>query len=250
MTNQIVELPVDTLTLGHDFRIDDDPEALAELVESIRQLGIIQPLLVRKVDGRHEVIAGRRRLSAARHAGLTVVPCIERFLTDDEAIDVTIAENLHRRHLSPIEEGLAFARMRDQGLTQAQIAARVGRSDFHVSVLLQILELPGETRDRIHTGQLAYSKAYDELKRKRGSGTKSRNHDGRKPEDESEIISHWRQRHDRLIAGIRAVIAARDGSDRRILLERLLRLDLEPLKPIESKPDWRQRTKPSRRTAS
>jgi ParB/RepB/Spo0J family partition protein len=239
-TLQVFDAPVDSLDVGHDFRIDDDPVALAEMVESIKALGIIQPLLVRAVDDRFEVLAGRRRLAAARHADLTTVPCIERDDDDEHAIHVTLAENLHRRHLSPVEEGLAYAHLRAQGMTQAAIARQVGRSHQLVSFLLRVVDLPGETRDKIHRGELSYMVAlYPHAKRtgKRQGGDKPRATGG----NESVLITHWRRRHDRMVAGIRAVTAAHPATVQqyRVLLDRLLKLDLKPIDDIAPDRDWR-----------
>jgi ParB family chromosome partitioning protein len=84
-TSVLVELPVDDLTLGDDYRLDDDPDAVAELATSISEYGVLQPLLVRAAPGRMAVVAGRRRDAAVRAAGLDRVPCILRDLTDDQA---------------------------------------------------------------------------------------------------------------------------------------------------------------------
>lgn len=170
----IVMLPVEQLSIGLDFRLDDDPAAVAELAKSIAEIGVLQPLTVRQVSSGWEVVAGRRRLAAARLADVEHVPCQLRTLTDDEAADIALAENLHRRDLSTIEEGLAYARLRDGGLTQTQIGERVGRSQAHVSMLLRVLELPEWLRQKIHRREISYVTALDRWGRKtrgpRGGG--------------------------------------------------------------------------------
>jgi ParB/RepB/Spo0J family partition protein len=234
VASELVEIPLDQLVFGDDFRIDDDPEALAEMVESIRALGVLSPLLVRTGPGGYEVVAGRRRLAAARHAGLSTVPCLVRDYDDDQAVDVTIAENLHRRHLSPVEEAMAYGRLRDtQGLTQVEIAERVGRSQPHVGRMLWILTLPASQRERIHKGNLRYTTLWDHKDRTRTGRRRGSDKRGPQPHDDSELVHHWRRRHDRLVEGIRAVLAAgREPAVLRPMLERLLKVDLTPLDPI------------------
>lgn len=231
----ILMLPVDQLTIGLDFRLDDDAEDLEELALSIGELGVLQALVVRQVKDGWEVVAGRRRLAAARIAGLSSVPCLLRTLTADEAADVALAENIHRRALSPIEEGLAFARLRDQGLNHTQIAARVGRSQPHVSMLLRVLELPEELQAKIHRREMGYTTALDRWGRKRfresgnhGGGDGVRG--GKLTGDTAELVTHWRRRHDRLLAGIHQVVKAKtDTIAMRSMLNRLLQVDREPL---------------------
>lgn len=151
-----MSLPVEVLVPGFDFRIDEIAGDLADLAASIAEHGVLQPLLVRRVNDEWEVVAGRRRLAAARQAGLDHVPCVVRDLGDDQAVDATIAENIHRRNLSPIEEALAYAHLRDTGLTQAAIAKRVGRSQTTVCHLLKLIEFPADVRAEVHAGRLSY----------------------------------------------------------------------------------------------
>lgn len=225
-------LAIASLAIGDDFRLDDDLEQLKELSASIARHGVLSPLLVRPATGGGwEVVAGRRRLAAARLAGLDVVPCAVRTLSEDEAADAALAENMHRRDLSPIEIAWALDRLRKQGLLQKQIAARVGRSSYYVSVVLRLLELPAEVRDKVHTGKMSYTTAYDLWKRKstgRRQGTDARRGYS---ESESVIASHWRRRHDRLLAGLHALLKARpdDVPQFRMMVDRLIKLDVVPL---------------------
>lgn len=118
------------------------PEALKELVDSIRQHGIIQPLIVRQIDGRHELIAGERRWRAAQEVGLTEVPVIIRSATDLEVLELSLIENLQRTDLTPIEEAHGYARLATEfGLRQEDIAVKVGRSRTSVANALRLLDL-------------------------------------------------------------------------------------------------------------
>ncbi len=117
-------------------------EALADLVASIREHGIIQPLVVREVDGRRELIAGERRWRAAQELGLTSVPVITRTATDLEVIELSLIENLQRADLNPIEEAQAYARLAGEfGLRQEDIATKVGRSREAVTNSMRLLDL-------------------------------------------------------------------------------------------------------------
>lgn len=230
----IIMLPVTALALGDDFRLDDDVEALAEMAASIAEHGVLQPLTVRQVADGWEVVAGRRRLAASRMAGLEIVPCLARSLTDDEAVDIALTENIHRRDLSAVEEGLAFARLRDQGLTQVQIAQRVGRSQTHVSMLLRVLDLPVEIRDKIHQRRMSYATALDRWGRKRFREDGEHRDGSHKRSgltgSDSELVSHWRRRHDRLLGGLFAILKARPAhADESLrMIDRLVKLDAQP----------------------
>jgi ParB family transcriptional regulator, chromosome partitioning protein len=123
-------------------RKDFAPDALRELVDSIRQHGIIQPLIVRKVDGRHELIAGERRWRAAQEAGLIEVPVIVRVANDLEVLELSLIENLQRADLNPIEEAQGYARLAGEfGLRQEDIALKVGRSRASVANSMRLLDL-------------------------------------------------------------------------------------------------------------
>lgn len=117
-------------------------DALQELVDSIRQHGIIQPLIVRPVDGRHELIAGERRWRAAQEAGLSEVPVIVRYATDLEVLEISLIENLQRQDLNPIEEAQGYARLASEfGMRQEDIALKVGRSRAAVANAMRLLDL-------------------------------------------------------------------------------------------------------------
>ena len=117
-------------------------ESLQELVESIRQHGIIQPLLVRAVDGRYELIAGERRWRAAQQIGLSEVPVIVRSASDRDVLELSLIENLQRADLSPIEEAQGYARLASEfGMRQEDIAQKVGRSRAAVANAMRLLDL-------------------------------------------------------------------------------------------------------------
>src|SRR5271156_2962221 len=147
-------------------RINFDKERLAELTLAIQSQGIIEPLIVRRIDApendgpRYELIAGERRLRAARAAGLETVPVVVRELDDRAALEMSLVENIVREDLNAVEEGLAFFRLVDHfGLTQDEIAARVGKSRPYVSNSIRLLELPQPILNMIALGQLTAGQA-------------------------------------------------------------------------------------------
>ena len=141
-------------------RKDFARDALAELVESIRQHGIIQPLVVRDVAGRHELIAGERRWRAAHEAGLATAPVITRIATDLEVLELSLIENLQRADLSPIEEAQAYARLAGEfGLRQEDIAQKVGRSRAAVANSMRLLDLHPQVQAWLTQGLLSVGHA-------------------------------------------------------------------------------------------
>jgi len=154
--------PVGSITAGEfQPRINFDKERLAELTRAIQSQGIIEPLIVRRInapdaDGpRYELIAGERRLRAARAAGLEAVPVVVRELDDRAALEMSLVENIVREDLNAVEEGLAFFRLVDHfELTQDEIAARVGKSRPYVSNSIRLLELPQPILNMIAKGEL------------------------------------------------------------------------------------------------
>ena len=141
-------------------RKDFARDALAELVESIRQHGIIQPLVVRSVGGKHELIAGERRWRAAQEAGLTQVPVITRVATDLEVLELSLIENLQRADLNPIEEAQAYARLSNEfGMRQEDIAQKVGRSRAAVANSVRLLDLHEQVQTWLTQGLLSVGHA-------------------------------------------------------------------------------------------
>jgi ParB family chromosome partitioning protein len=132
-----------------------DPARLAELVASIRQSGVVQPILVRPRPGGFQIIAGERRWRAARAAGLATVPVTVRAVPDDQLLELALVENVQRQELSPIEEAQAFQRLHTEfDLTQEEIARRVGRERSTIANTLRLLRLPPALRDLVAAGTL------------------------------------------------------------------------------------------------
>ena len=138
-----------------------DAEALAELTESIRLHGILQPLLVRPLsNGRYEIVAGERRWRAAQAIPLHDVPVVIRELDDAAAFEIALIENIQRADLNPIEEAEGFARLvRDYGHTQEALGKIVGKARSHIANLLRLLELPDAVRQLLQTGALSMGHA-------------------------------------------------------------------------------------------
>lgn len=134
-----------------------DEEALSELADSIALHGVIQPLLVRPIsDGGYQLIAGERRWRASRLAGLTEVPVVIREMTDSEAMELALIENLQREDLNPIEEAEGYKLLMDTySLTQEQAAERVGKSRPAVANAMRLLALPSEVLDLIKEGRIS-----------------------------------------------------------------------------------------------
>ncbi len=151
--DELANLPLDLLQRGkYQPRVDMRQESLEELAASIKSQGIIQPIVVRPVDGaaagesqRYEIIAGERRWRAAQIAGLATVPAVIRTVPDDAAIAMALIENIQRENLNPLEEARALERLISEfGITHQQAADAVGRSRAAVSNLLRLLELAPE----------------------------------------------------------------------------------------------------------
>jgi ParB family chromosome partitioning protein len=140
-------------------RRDFAPEELNDLADSIREHGVLQPLTVTdKGNGQYELIAGERRLRASTMAGLEKVPVVIREATDREKLELAIIENVQRSDLNPVEEALAYkALMEDFGLTQDDMAARVGKSRPFITNALRLLDLPDDIIDAIKDGRISKS---------------------------------------------------------------------------------------------
>ena len=133
-----------------------DEEAIEELADSIRQFGIISPLLVQKKDGYYEIIAGERRWRAAKKAGLKEVPVIIREFSSQEAVEISLIENIQREDLNPIEEARAYERLTvEYGLAQEEVAGRVSKSRSAVANSMRLLKLSPEVQKLVETGELS-----------------------------------------------------------------------------------------------
>jgi len=133
-----------------------DEEALAELVASIQEIGLLQPIVVRPMGEGYELVAGERRLRSCKIAGLTVIPAIIRETDDDALLRDALLENLHRANLNPLEEAAAYQQLlEDFGCTQEELATRIGRSRPQISNTLRLLKLPSDVQKRVAAGVLS-----------------------------------------------------------------------------------------------
>ncbi len=138
-------------------RVRLEPEALAELAASIREHGLIQPLIVsQQGPERYQLIAGERRWQAAKMAGMATVPAILKETTPQQALELALVENIQRADLNPLEEASAFRQLVDEfGLTQDQVADRVGKSRTAVTNTMRLLRLPAQVRDALAGGTIS-----------------------------------------------------------------------------------------------
>jgi len=156
-TRELQQLPLELVQRGkYQPRRDMDPQALEELAQSIRNHGVMQPIVVRPVEGgRYEIIAGERRWRASQQAGLERVPALVREVPDEAAIAMALIENIQRENLNPIEEAVALQRLQQEfQLTQQQVADAVGKSRVSVSNLLRLIALPEEIKTLLSHGDL------------------------------------------------------------------------------------------------
>jgi ParB family chromosome partitioning protein len=136
------------------------PEALQELAESIKEQGIVQPLIVREQGGKFEIIAGERRWRAAQLAGLKEVPVIVRQADNRAVLELALIENLQRENLNPLEESQGYQQLIDEfKLTQEQVATKVGKSRAVVANSLRLLKLPPPVQEQLRTGKLSVGHA-------------------------------------------------------------------------------------------
>lgn len=142
-------------------RLSFDPEALEELAESIRTLGLIQPITVRKVsEGRYQIISGERRFRASKLAGMDLIPAYIRTADDQGMMEMAIVENVQRADLDPIETALGYQRLIDEcNLTQEQMALRVGKKRASVTNFLRLLKLPAKVQHDLKTGLISVGHA-------------------------------------------------------------------------------------------
>ncbi len=159
-TNQgavYAEIPIDVLhTNPRQPRTVFDDDALAELTFSISEIGLLQPVVVRRTSDGYELIAGERRLRACQHAGMSTIPAIIRTTDDTEMLREALLENLHRADLNPLEEAAAYSQMlADFGCTQEELATRIGRSRPQVTNTLRLLKLPTSVQTKVAAGVIS-----------------------------------------------------------------------------------------------
>ncbi len=156
------EIPLDQIDRNpFQTRSHVNEEQLAELAASIAANGVVQPVLVRPLaNGRFQLIAGERRWRASQLAGKTTIPAILRQVSDEQAMEITIVENLQRADLNPMEQARAFDRLaREFHMTQEQMAARTGKDRATVANFLRLLRLPATVQARVESGELSFGHA-------------------------------------------------------------------------------------------
>jgi ParB family chromosome partitioning protein len=157
-------LPLNKLTPGQfQPRAHFDESRLEELAESIKQNGVIQPILVRPLPGQagsYQIVAGERRWRASKLAGLTEIPVVVKELNDKAALEVALIENIQRQDLTPIEEAEGYLRLiKEFTYTQEVLSGHLGKSRSHIANMLRLLQLPEEVKAMIHDGALTMSHA-------------------------------------------------------------------------------------------
>lgn len=156
---RLEDLPVGSIVPNpHQPRVHFDEASLAELAASVREIGVLQPVLVRpaNADGTYELIAGERRWRAARRAGLAVIPAVVRATDDLGSVERALVENLHRQDLTPLEEASAYQQLvEDFSLTHEQVSTRVGKSRSAVTNTLRLLSLPPAIQALLADGRLS-----------------------------------------------------------------------------------------------
>ncbi|HEV7674525.1 MAG TPA: ParB/RepB/Spo0J family partition protein [Candidatus Angelobacter sp.] len=132
--------------------------ALEELAESIRASGVVQPVVLRPAaNGRYQLVAGERRWHASKRAGKTTIPAVVRQISNEQAMEITIIENLQREDLNPVEQARAFERLsREFGMTQEQIATRTGKDRASIANFIRLLKLPEEIQNALEAGTLSF----------------------------------------------------------------------------------------------
>jgi len=159
---RFAELPLERISPNPlQPRSNFDPDALAELAASIREVGLLQPVVVREVAGdaggpRYELVMGERRWRASQEVGTGTIPAIIRDTADDDLLRDALLENLHRQELNPLEEAAAYAQLlSDFGATHEQLAERIGRSRPQITNTLRLLQLPAPVQRRVAAGVLS-----------------------------------------------------------------------------------------------
>ena len=147
-------------------RLAFDPDALRELASSVKEHGVLQPILVRPLpEGRYQVVAGERRLRASRLAGLETIPAIVEQIDDDTALEIAIIENLQREDLSPLDEALMYDRMtRDHGYSVRKLAQKLGKDKGYIENRLRLADAPDDVKELVSLRKDTLSHAYELLK--------------------------------------------------------------------------------------
>ena len=160
-SEEIAQLNLDELRPNpYQPRINFNEDALKDLADSIKENGVFQPIIVKKSIKGYEIVAGERRVRASRMAGLKTIPAIIRGFSDDQMMSIALLENLQRENLNIIEEAKAYKLMLERmGLTQEELAVKVGKSRSHITNILGILRLPDEVQSLLKYGKLSMGHA-------------------------------------------------------------------------------------------
>lgn len=169
---EVREVPVDVVDPNpYQPRKEKEDEELRELAQSIKEHGLVQPVVVRPKGNRYELVIGERRWRAARMVGLNSIPAIVREVGEREMVEMALVENLQRKDLNPVEEAEAYKMLREEfSLTQEEIAMRVGRTRASVANTMRLLQLPHEILESLRKGEMTEGHARAIL----GAGTRER----------------------------------------------------------------------------
>lgn len=159
--DKVVEIPLSQLRANpYQPRKTFNEEGIRELAESIKEHGVIQPIIVRSVLRGYEIIAGERRFRASQQLGLATIPAVVKSFTDQQVMEIALIENVQREDLNAIEQALAYQSLIDQfQLTQEELAAKVGKSRSHIANFLRLLQLPDEIKEHVSRGTLSMGHA-------------------------------------------------------------------------------------------
>ncbi|MCA0972322.1 ParB/RepB/Spo0J family partition protein [Halobacillus litoralis] len=154
---QVHDIPVQSCRPNpYQPRLTFDDEAIEELSQSIKEHGILQPIIVRKSIKGYEIVVGERRFRASKKAGLETIPALVRDWTDEQMMELALLENLQREDLTPVEEAKAYQSLQKElGVTQDELSERLGKSRSHIANLIRLLSLPSEVIQKINDGTLS-----------------------------------------------------------------------------------------------
>lgn len=157
----IREIDIENIVTREDQpRKNFDEDAMEELTDSIKEYGVIQPILCRPKKNKYEIIAGERRFRASKRAGLETIPVIVKNIDEKSLMEISLIENIQRQDLNPIEEALAYEDLREEfGYTQEELAKKLGKSRSYIANILRLLKLDEETKKYLRDGKITSSQA-------------------------------------------------------------------------------------------
>lgn len=159
--DKVIEVPINQLRANpYQPRKTFDEDSIKELAESIKQHGVIQPIIVRTVLKGYEIIAGERRFRASQYCGNTTIPAVVRTFTDQQVMEIALIENLQREDLNALEVAVAYQALMDKfNLTQEELSLKVGKSRSHIANFVRLLSLPAEIKDYVSRGTISMGHA-------------------------------------------------------------------------------------------